>query len=33
MLEGINALKLNCLNKSKQFLPNEAIKIMVEQLL
>lgn len=31
--EGINALKLNCLNKSKQFLPNEAIKIMVEQLL
>lgn len=31
--EGINALKLNCLKKSKQFLPNEAIKILVEQLL
>lgn len=31
--EGINALKLNCLRKSKQFLPNEAIKIIVEQLL
>ena len=30
--EDINALKLNCLKKSKQFLPNEAIKIIVEQL-
>lgn len=31
--ECINALKLNCLRKSKQFLPNEAIKIIIEQLL
>lgn len=31
--EGFNALKPNCLRKSKQFLPNEAIKIIAEQLL
>ena len=31
--EGINALKLNCLNKSKQFLPKEATKIIIERLL
>lgn len=31
--DDINALKLNCLQKSKQFLPKEAIKIIVEQLL
>ena len=31
--EGVNALKLNCLRKSKQYLPNEAIKIIVKQLL
>ena len=31
--EGVNVLKLNCLRKSKQYLPNEAIKIIVKQLL
>ena len=32
-IDVINELKLNCLQKSKQFLPNEAIEIIVEQLL
>ena len=31
--DKVNALKLNSLQKSKQFLPNEAIKIIVDQLL
>ena len=31
--DSINSLKSNCLNKSKQFLPNKVIKIIVEQLL
>lgn len=32
-ISEINALKMNCLQKSKQFLPNEVIEIIVEQLL
>lgn len=32
-IDEVNAMKVNCLQKSRQFLPNEAIKIIVDRLL